>query len=40
VTQATYRGNDPVRIEPFDAIEIELEFLWGQLPRPSNRTRS
>jgi Uma2 family endonuclease len=40
VTQATYRGNDPVRIEPFDAIEIELEFLWGQLPKPSNRTRS
>ena len=38
VTQATYRGHDRVRAEPFDAIEIELAFLWGEEPESSKST--
>ena len=38
VTQATYRAHERVRVEPFDAIEIELAFLWGERPEPSNPT--
>ena len=35
VTQAIYRGQERVRVEPFDAIEIELSVLWGERPAPS-----
>jgi Uma2 family endonuclease len=28
VTQATYRAQERIRAEPFEAIEIELAFLW------------
>jgi Uma2 family endonuclease len=38
VTQGTYRAHEKVRVEPFDAIEIELAFLWGEEPRASNPT--
>jgi Uma2 family endonuclease len=38
VTQATYRGHDRARAEPFDAIEIELAFLWGEEPESSKPT--
>jgi hypothetical protein len=31
-TQATYRGHDHVRAEPFDAVEIELAYLWDEGP--------
>ena len=29
VTRATYRGDDKVHAEPFEAVEIELAALWG-----------
>jgi Uma2 family endonuclease len=38
VTQATYRAREHVRAEPFEAIEIDLAFLWGERPQPSNPT--
>jgi Uma2 family endonuclease len=38
VTQATYRAHERIRAVPFDAIEIELAFLWGDEPEPSNPT--
>jgi Uma2 family endonuclease len=38
VTQATYRAHERVHAEPFDAIEIDLAFLWGTPPAPSNPT--
>jgi hypothetical protein len=28
-----WRGNAKVRVEPFEAIELELEALWGD-PEP------
>jgi Uma2 family endonuclease len=28
VPQATYRGHEKVRLEPFDAIELDLALLW------------
>jgi Uma2 family endonuclease len=34
VTQATYHARDRVRVEPFDAVEIELAVLWGERPEP------
>lgn len=34
VTQATYRAHERVCIEPFEAVEIDLAFLWGALPDP------
>jgi Uma2 family endonuclease len=34
VTQRTYRAREKVRVEPFDAVEIELAFLWGERPEP------
>ena len=37
VTQATYRASERVRVEPFDAVELELAFLWGE---PSKRSGS
>jgi Uma2 family endonuclease len=40
VTQATYRGQERVRAEPFEAIEIELAFLWGERPEPSDVSTS
>jgi Uma2 family endonuclease len=33
--QATYHGRERVRAEPFDAVEIELAFLWGERPELS-----
>ena len=36
VAQATYRAHERVRVEPFEAIEIDLAFLWGERPNPSN----
>jgi Uma2 family endonuclease len=38
VRQAIYRAHQRVRLEPFDAIEIELAFLWGEGPASSNPT--
>jgi Uma2 family endonuclease len=38
VTQATYREHERVRVEPFDAIEIELAALWGERPESSSST--
>jgi Uma2 family endonuclease len=38
VTQATCRARDKVRVEPFEAIEIELPFLWDERPEPSKPT--
>ena len=35
VKQATYHSRDRVRVEPFDAVEIELAVLWGERPAPS-----
>jgi Uma2 family endonuclease len=35
VTQATYRAHERIRVEPFEAIEIELAFLWGDRPDAS-----
>jgi Uma2 family endonuclease len=32
VTKAVYHGHDRVRAEPFEAVEIELAFLWGEKP--------
>jgi Uma2 family endonuclease len=32
VTDATYRGDERVRAEPFEAVEIELAALWDDLP--------
>lgn len=29
---ARYNGNDRVRAAPFEAIEIELRYLWGDIP--------
>jgi Uma2 family endonuclease len=28
VTQATYRAEEKVHLEPFEAVELELSFLW------------
>jgi Uma2 family endonuclease len=39
VTRATYSGDDKVRAEPFEAVEIELAALWGDAPIPSNLAR-
>jgi Uma2 family endonuclease len=36
VTEATYRGHDRFRVEPFDAIDIDLAVLWGEPAGPSN----
>jgi Uma2 family endonuclease len=36
VTQATYHANERVRIEPFEAIEIELAFLWREALQSRN----
>jgi Uma2 family endonuclease len=36
MTQATYRAYERVRLEPFDAIEIDLAFLWGEKPPSPN----
>jgi Uma2 family endonuclease len=38
VTQATYRAHERVHVEPFDAVEIDLVFLWGERPQPPNST--
>jgi hypothetical protein len=27
---ATYEGGGPVRAQPFEAIELELAFLWDE----------
>ena len=32
VTQATYRAHEKVRLKPFEAVEIELSFLWYERP--------
>lgn len=32
VVVATHGGDDPVRAEPFDAIELDLGALWGEPP--------
>jgi Uma2 family endonuclease len=33
-----YTGNQTVRAEPFDAIELDLSALWSYLPRPKSRS--
>ncbi len=35
VVAATYGGDDPVRAEPFAAIELDLGALWGERPPAS-----
>jgi Uma2 family endonuclease len=32
VTQATYGAHQKVRLEPFEAVEIDLAFLWDKRP--------
>ena len=32
VTQATYHADEKVRLEPFEAVELDLSFLWGERP--------
>ena len=34
---AVCTGTDAVRIEPFDAIELELGRLWVDFPRAATR---
>jgi len=29
----TLAGRDPVRAPPFDAIELDLDWIWGDTPR-------
>ncbi len=31
----TYAGDAPARIEPFDAVDLDLPALWSGLPAPS-----
>jgi hypothetical protein len=31
---ATFTGDDRVRAEPFDAVELDLSLLWQLLPPP------
>jgi Uma2 family endonuclease len=38
VTQATYHSDERVRLEPFEAIEIDLAYLWMTPPRHSRPT--
>jgi Uma2 family endonuclease len=38
VTQEVYHSHERVRAEPFDAIEIELAFLWDEEPASQNPT--
>ncbi len=35
VTLATHHARERVRIEPFDAVEINLAYLWGERPESS-----
>jgi Uma2 family endonuclease len=35
VTRATYHARERICIEPFDAVEINLAYLWGQRPELS-----
>jgi Uma2 family endonuclease len=35
VRQSTYRAHERVRAQPFEAMEIELAFLWGERPGDS-----
>jgi Uma2 family endonuclease len=35
VLVSAFGGNDKVRAEPFEAVELELEALWLQAPAPS-----
>jgi Uma2 family endonuclease len=35
VTAAIHGARERVRIEPFEAVEINLAFLWGERPEPS-----
>jgi Uma2 family endonuclease len=35
VVAATHGGDDPVRAEPFDAIELDMGALWGERPPAS-----
>lgn len=32
---ATHGGDEVVRAEPFEAIELDLRFLWGEVPAPA-----
>jgi Uma2 family endonuclease len=40
VTQATYRGDERVRIEPFETVEIDLADLWGKRPEAPSQRRN
>jgi hypothetical protein len=35
-----FTGNEPVRAEPFDAIELELGALWGDPPKPVSQAET
>lgn len=37
---AMYQGNEKVRAEPFDAIELDLGVLWAYLPTPPRGSRA
>ncbi len=37
---AVHTGNQPVRAEPFDAIELDLSRLWRDVPQPPRGSRS
>jgi len=32
---AAHGGDELVRGEPFDAVELDLRFLWGEVPSPA-----
>jgi Uma2 family endonuclease len=34
VPQATYRAHEKVRLEPFEAVELDLALLWDEQPQP------
>jgi Uma2 family endonuclease len=33
---AIHRTSERARIEPFDAVEVDLAVLWANLPMPTN----
>lgn len=35
-----YKGNDRARIEPFDAIELDLATLWADIPLPTRASEA
>jgi len=40
LTLAVYKDNDRVRIEPFDAIELDLSVLWANVALPTRASEA